>query len=112
VWLPDPDSPDYTHNGKKTIAHLPVVCNSFPVTLNGSFNCEVIKYDVIFNPPIMEDARQREELLEKFSESIKNGIGDHALDNARIYCWKPLDLPEAEKWNPPEKLEMVYETNP
>jgi len=118
AWIPDVLSPDFAHTdpstGKthQTIAELPVVCNSFPVTLNGTFNCEVIKYDVIFNPPIMEDARQREELLEKFSESIRKGIGDHALDNARIYCWKPLDWDEETEWNPPEKLEMVYETSP
>jgi len=113
-WLPRADAPEYQVDGTthSMITELEVVCNSFPVTLSEDFSCEVIKYDVIFDPPIMEDARQREELLEKFADQIRGGIGDHALDNARVYAWRPLGADENYVWSPAEKLEVIYETAP
>merc|ERR1719242_590437 len=88
------------------IAHLNVVGNSFRVTLNPEFDCEIIKYDVIFDPPLKEDSNEREEVLMSVESSVTEVIGDHALDNARIYSWKPITWDDERdgEWEPRDTI--------
>jgi len=94
-----------------SITLIPVMCNSFPVTLDEGFDCDIVKYDVIFDPPIQEDARDRERILEQNEQTIRSCIGDHALDNARIYAWKPINWDDARDgaFEPAEIVELQYE---
>jgi len=106
AFIPDPAQ----YNGN--ITELDVISNSFSVKLAENFSCDIIKYDVLFDPPLQEDAKMREEILMDLEADIKEETGDHALDNARIYCWQPLkEAREGKDWNPKEHTQIKYVGN-
>lgn len=106
AYLPDPK--DFDGN----IVELDVISNSFRVRIAENFSCDIIKYDVLFDPPLQEDAKIREEILMDLEADIKERTGDHALDNARLYCWQPLqDQRDEIKWNPEELVAIDYAGN-
>jgi len=93
------------------VAEIDVVGNSFQVSLAEGFNFEVLKYDVVFDPPLQEDSNMREQILQGVAGSIDKHCGHHALDNARIYAWKPLHLSEEDEWNAVDVIRIAYDND-
>jgi len=106
-YIPDLEDPRF----KDKIVEIDVVGNSFRVELAADFDFEVLKYDVIFDPPIQEDSNDREQILGTVEGNINEHIGHHALDNARIYAWKPLDMDAAEEWDAVDNIRIQYDVD-
>jgi len=104
-YLPDIES----FEGR--VAEIEVVGNSFRVSLSDDFDFEVLKYDVIFDPPIQEDANDRERILQSVEGNINEHVGHHALDNARIYAWKPLSWDSEKPWNAVDNIRVQYDND-
>jgi len=103
--------PDLQGNLKDKVAEIDIVGNSFRVSLSDDFDFEVLKYDVVFDPPIQEDANDREKILQSVEGNINEHVGNHALDNARIYAWKPLDQPAEQEWEAVDNIRIQYDVD-
>jgi len=97
-----PDPKDFGDN----VRELTVLSNSFEVTFDENWNCKIFKYDVKFLPELQEDAADREEILRNLEPQIREKIGDHALDNARIYSWGNVN---EVGFQPSNGFDLTYE---